>query len=90
VTISATKKKGNYLVDAIYVGGVNVLREAEEPWLNADGHQIYSKTSPALLEEELSDQMVIPTRLLKVTYTPKEAGKADDLRIPKGWTVRKE
>ena len=90
VTVSANKKKGNYLVDAIYVGGVNVLREAEDPWLDADGHQLYSKISPALLEEELSDQMVIPTRLLKVTYTPKEAGKADDLGIPKGWTVRKE
>jgi len=84
VTVSTNKKTGNYLVDAIYVGGANVLREAEDPWLDADSHQIYSKISPALLEEELSDQMVIPTRLLKVTYTPNEAGKADDLRIPKG------
>ena len=84
MTISATKKKGNYSVDAIYVGSAKVLREAEDPWLDADGNQIYSKISPALLEEELSDQMVIPARLLKVTYTPKEARQADDLRIPKG------
>jgi hypothetical protein len=90
VTVSTTKKEGTRSVDAIYVGGENVLREAEDPWLDADGNPIYSRTTPTHLEDELSEQMVVPARLLKVTYTPKEAGKADDLRIPKGWTVRKE
>jgi hypothetical protein len=90
VTVSTRKRKGNYLVDTIYVDGVNVLREAEDPWFDADGNPIYSRISTAQLEAELSEQMVVPARLLKVTYTPKEAGKADDLRIPKGWTVRKE
>jgi hypothetical protein len=88
VTVSATKKKGISFVDAIYVGGVNVLRDEEDPWLDADGKQIYSKIGPHRLESELSEQMVVLARLLKVTYTPKEAGEAGELHIPRGWTVR--
>jgi hypothetical protein len=90
VSISTVKKKGGLLVDAIYVGGVNVLRDAEDKWLDADGNPIYSRISPTALEAELSEQMVVPARLLKVTYATKEASKADELRIPRGWTVRKE
>jgi hypothetical protein len=60
---------------------VNVLRDEEDPWLDADGKQIYSKVGPDRLESELSEQMVVPARLLKITYTPKEAGKADTLHV---------
>jgi Caspase domain len=89
LTVSTTKKKGGVFVDAIYVGGVNVLRDEEDPWIDADGKLVYSTVSRDRLERELSEQMVVPSRLLKIIYTPKELGKVDELRIPRGWTTRK-
>jgi hypothetical protein len=89
VTVSTAKQGGALLVDAIYVGGVNVLKDAEVPWMDSDGKRLHSRISKANLEEALSEQMVVPPHLLKVTYTPKEVRETDDFRIQMGWTVRK-
>lgn len=88
VTVSARKKDG-YLVDAVYVGGVNVLRPEEDAWDNADGEKFYSGISAGDLNERLTEELVVPARLLKVTYTPGEAGADQELGFPIGWTMRK-
>ncbi len=90
VTVSTTTKEATLFVDAIYVGGVNVLRDAESPWLDPDDNPIYLKITQVALESALSEQMIVPARLLKITYTPKEVRRTDDLRIPAGWTVQKK
>ena len=41
------------------------------------------------LNQELSEELVVPSRSLKITYTLAEASTSDELRIPMGWTVRK-
>lgn len=89
VTVSTTKKNDRVLVDAIYVDGVNVLRDEEDPWIDAEGKLIYSTVTRDKLERQLSEQMVVPSRLLKITYTPRELGNEKELRIPRGWTTRK-
>ena len=89
VSVATTKKKRAIFVDAVYVGGMNILTDDEGPWLDADGNQMFSRISPDELERELSEQMVVPSRLLKLTYTPREARDVDELHIQRGWTVRK-
>lgn len=89
VTVSAKKKKDGYIVDAIYVGGANVLRAEEDEFDSDDGKIFYSKIGADRLNEKLAAQLVVPVRSLKITYTPGEAARSDELRIPMGWTARK-
>jgi len=86
VTVS-TKKKDGLLVDAIYIGGHDVLR-IEHAW-GADEVR-YASTEPKDLIDRLRDQLFLPARLLKVSFTPKEAVSADELLIPSHWTVQKQ
>jgi hypothetical protein len=89
VTVSAKKKKDSYFVDAIYVVGANVLRNSEDELDSEDGKIIYSRTSADRLNKHLSAQLVVPTRSLKITYTPEDAARSEELRIPMGWSARK-
>jgi hypothetical protein len=89
VTVSAAKRADGYAVNAIYFGGVNVLRPEEGAWDSDDGEKSYSPLGPDLLNERLTEELVVPTHLLKVSYTPAEAGDDRMLRVPVGWTVRK-
>jgi hypothetical protein len=89
VSVSTKKKKDGLFVDAIYVGGVDVLRAEEDAWDTGDGKPVYTRIDADRLNDQLSEQLVVPVRALKITYTMAEAAKADELRIPMGWTVRK-
>jgi hypothetical protein len=89
VTVSARKKKDGLFVDAVYVGGIDVLGAEEDACDSDDGKQYFSRISAKRLNERLAEQLVVPTRSLKVTYTPAEAATSDELQIPRGWTVRK-
>jgi hypothetical protein len=87
VTVSTTKKKDGLLVDAVYIGGVDVLRIDDK--VSAEGVR-YTITNTDDLREELRDQLYLPARLLKISFTPKDAEGADQLLIPRHWTVRKQ
>jgi Caspase domain len=87
VTVSTKKKKDGIVVDAIYIGGADVLRIEDE---YAAEELRYSTTDPADLSDRLRDQLFLPARLLTVSFTPKEAESTDELLIPRHWTVRKQ
>ncbi|MER9696995.1 caspase family protein [Mesorhizobium sp. M0146] len=89
VSVSTKKKKEGFVVDAIYVGGVDVLRSEEDAWDTEDGKRFYMQITADRLNHELSEELVVPFRSLKITYTMTEAGSSNELRIPMGWTVRK-
>lgn len=89
VSISTKKKKDGLVVDAIYVGGANVMRAEEDAWDTDDGEPHYMRIGADRLNQELSEQLVVPVRALKITYAMAEAAKDYALRIPMGWTVRK-
>ncbi len=89
VTVSAKKKKDGLVVDAVYVDAIDILRPEEDAWDSEDGKQFYSQIGAARLKEKLTEELVVPARSLKVTYTPAEAGLDEELRFPMGWTVRK-
>ena len=86
VTVSTKKKKDGVVVDAVYIGGKDVLRVDDE-W--AAEATRYAMTDPDDLRDRLCDELCLPSRLLKVSFTPKEAEGADELLIPRHWTVRK-
>lgn len=88
VTVSAKKKKDSFYVDAIYVGGENVLRSEQDAWDSGDGDLAYSKISPSHLNALLRTELIVPARLLKITYTPNEVEMCNDLRIQRGWTAK--
>jgi hypothetical protein len=88
VTVATKGKKDRVVVEAIYVGGVNVLRPEEGALDSDDGEIIYKSISASELEDQLSVELVVPKRLLKLTYTPASA-KSAVFRYPLHWTVRK-
>lgn len=89
VSVSTKKDGDDLVVDAIYVNGVNVLRAGEDAWDTEDGQRFFSRIDPDRLGNELSGELVVPTRSLNITYTMPEAAKSDELKIPVAWTVRK-
>jgi hypothetical protein len=86
-TIATKNKKDKVLVEAIYVDGADVLRKGEG-WV-ADGESLYSRIEPEQLNSALSEELIVPARLLKISYTPPDSASAQELRIPMGWTARK-
>lgn len=89
VSVACKFVDGEYRVDAIYVDGSDVLRLEDEEWDVADGGRLYSRMNPDALNERLSQELIVPRRLLTITYTPVRAGKSATMGFPMGWTVRK-
>jgi hypothetical protein len=89
VTVATEQVKDVYVIEAIYVDGVDVLRpEDDESATDDDATIFYSERSTPALKEQLSQELVVPSRLLKITYTPKGATKGP-FKFPLGHTVRK-
>ena len=57
---------------------------------SATEEQRYTITDPDDLRDRLREQLYLPTRLLKISFTPKDTATADQLLIPRHWTVRKQ
>ncbi|VXC60452.1 Peptidase C14 caspase catalytic subunit p20 [Oceanicaulis sp. 350] len=89
ISVSSKKIDDRYHIEAVYLGGSNILRVEGES-LDDDNEVVYSKITPSRLNEKLCLQLVVPARSLNITYTPPEAASALSLRIPVGWAVSKE
>lgn len=90
VGVKAKLKKKEFHVEAVYIGGENVLRGEEESWDKISEVEIFINSTPELFNKRLSEELVAPTRLLNITYSPAAAGQTSRLRLPAGWTVRKK
>ncbi|GMO38226.1 caspase family protein [Bradyrhizobium sp. TM233] len=86
VTISTKDDPAGTLVDAIYIGGINALRINDE-WASSPIR--YSRTYRSDLIDTLREELYLPTRLLKVTFTPKDIHSEEQIMIQRHWTVRK-
>jgi hypothetical protein len=85
----ATKKVGDaFQVEAVYVDGANVLRPEDEEEKADDEKIMYVRRSADRFEEQLSQELVVPARCLRLSYTPTAAAKAE-LKVPLGYTVYK-
>jgi hypothetical protein len=67
----------------------DVLRAKDEEWDVPEAERFYERTDPAALVKQLSAEMVVPGRSLKVTFTPAAAATVAESSVPTGWTVRK-
>lgn len=89
VTVSTTKKKSGLRVDAIYIGGVDILRAGNDAWDTDEGEPVYYAIPPNELAARLSEDLAVPARNLKLTYSPAAAANKPELRMTLGWTARK-
>lgn len=83
--------KKNDAVMEVFVGGQQVLRiDDDEPggWGDADDGKVhYRKRTRKQVEEWLSEQLIVPERLLKISFSHPVA--VDEiLNVPMGWTCR--
>lgn len=80
-----TGKGAENPVREIFYGGMNILL-AEDDWVH-DDEITHSSISKSKFEEEISEQMIVPSHLLTVTYGGKKDVKR--LQFPYGYTTRK-
>jgi hypothetical protein len=90
VDVVTKKKAGNkQVVKAVRFDGVNLLWIDDDSFVSAFADDSgYRKMSIKDFEKRLSDEMVVPARLLTVTYPFDEKTKPT-LLFPEGGTVRK-
>jgi hypothetical protein len=89
VTVKTKKIKGYHRVEEVFVNGANVLRaEEEEGDVLAADERLHHHMDLASLNKRLSEELIVPSQLLNVTYTP-ALDDDPELAFPVGYTVRK-
>jgi len=90
VDIVSTKRPGNkQRVKEVRLNGSNILWIDDDSYVSAFADESgYRRMSIKDFEERLSDEMVVPSRLLTVTY-PFDVKTKPTLLFPEGGTVRK-
>ncbi len=89
VTVSTKKRKKGYVVESVFIGGKDLFQPPESDWDDLDGIPSYSKTVIERLNGNLSRELVVPQRLLNVTYTPATVSEDDVILIPRGWSIKR-
>ena len=89
VTVSTQMRGNQPIIDSIYLGGVDVLRGLEEDD-EATGEPRLISIEARTLVSNLSRQLLVPSHLLTVSYTPREVASVDFLRIRCDRTVTKQ
>jgi hypothetical protein len=89
VTVKTAKVKDAYEIQGIYINGNNVLHlEDDEFGADDDTAKMFVRRGTSIFEEQLSHELIVPLRSLKITYTPVEAAQGA-LKYPLGYSVRK-
>jgi hypothetical protein len=89
VDVVTKKKAGNkHLIQKIIFEGNDILWKDDDVFGSLGSTSGYRQLSIMEFEKRLSDEMLVPARLLKVTYTFDRTSKPQ-LLFPYGGTVRK-
>jgi len=91
VTIATKKVDDEYRVEGVFIDGKNVLRriDGDDDW-DIDTGIKYRRLMRGHFEQLLSEQLVLPARQLKLTYTPTTPDDFDEVGFPFNWTVQKQ
>jgi Caspase domain len=89
VTVSTKADQDGVFVEEVYLGGVNVLRPEEDIFAGEDDAMHYRMFSAEDFTGFLTEELIVPKRSLKITYTPSKAAKEEEFHFPRGWTLRK-
>jgi len=79
--------KGGCQFDAICVDGADVLRPKGEESCNDEEWELYCRRIVPDLEEQRSQELVVPSRSLELPHGTRAA--AAELKVPLRYTVRK-
>jgi hypothetical protein len=89
VTVGTKQSGDQYRVVSVYIDGGEVFHADDEEYADDDlDARMYSSRPVARFEEQLSEELLVPRRLLQVAYTPR-LPKSPKLMVPYGYTVRK-
>ena len=89
VTVATKRVENAYQVEAVYVDGMDALCLEDLEYATHDENaKLYYRLSAAELTEQLSQDLVVPSRSLKITFTPGSA-TTGEFKFPLGYTVRK-
>ena len=86
--VITTTSGEDYLVNEIRLGGSNLLQVATDEDEDLDLSDVKRRTiSRERFEQQLSQQLVTPARLLKVSYVSLDE-LPEDVHVPWGWSLR--
>lgn len=74
----------------VFVAGQQVLRRDSDDlpaWDDDEDKIYYRQRSKAQFEAWLEEELIVPTRLLKIGYS-RDVASGEPLRVPMGWTCR--
>jgi hypothetical protein len=87
ITVITTKHTKGRLISKIYLDSRNVFASTNSEYITDEGMPIVTRwISKSMLESELASELVIPKRLLFVTYSP-QLTNDEELRYPLDWGV---
>lgn len=76
------------LVDEVRLGGKNILRTLRDDDDEIDLRTVQRRTiSRSRFEEQLSENLVLPARLLRISYA-NLTDPPEDVDLPWGWTIK--
>jgi hypothetical protein len=88
--VTRKEAENSYVVEGVYLGGKDIFWKERDEYDDEDGNPAhYITLGIDEFEARLSEEMVVPTRLLTVTYDFKKEPK-QMLLFPWGWTTRKK
>lgn len=89
VSVVTEKHKKGSLITGVYIDTVNVFGVRDPEQADEDDPANFSKRmTKEDFEDLLSQQLIVPRRLLQIRYTP-PIEEGDTLRYPYGWGVNK-
>lgn len=88
VTVKTNMTGTECRVEGVYIDGANVLRESvEDDW---DVNVYYAPMSPDQIETLLCEELIVPPRLMKLTFAPASSASIKEIGYPRTWTVKKK
>ncbi|MGA9256897.1 MAG: hypothetical protein WBV98_09855, partial [Candidatus Sulfotelmatobacter sp.] len=86
--VSSSKKTDTPTIKAVHIAGTDILWMEDEFFAEDPGKTEYRSIQVGKFEEKLSDEMVVPAHLLKITYDF-DRDKVGAVKFPRGYTLRK-
>jgi uncharacterized caspase-like protein len=86
--VSSSKKTDTPTIKAVHIAGTDILWMEDEFFAEDPGKTEYRSIQLGKFEEKLSDEMVVPAHLLKITYDF-DRDKVGAVKSPRGYTLRK-
>jgi hypothetical protein len=86
VTVDPNNAEDENLITSVYVDGRDALLEQDDLAIRRNWNESFNLDE---LETELSEQMLVPARLLNLTINPPDRHRSS-VAMPRGFTVRKQ